>query len=471
MAKRLRLGATAVLAVLGVVLFAFMSTAVSRLTNRQAAERLDGVARLALELVEARQPGAWSVKGGVLSKGGVALNDDTKLVDRVRTLSGAATTLFAGDKRVATNVTKADGARAVGTAAAPQVANKVLKLGQRYTGEAEVVGRPYAVVYEPLRDEAGEVVGMFFVGLPRDELQRSVWALTWQFGALLALLLVVSGGGLWWLSRQLMGPLATATGVLRTSADELAASSTQLARDSAGSRSRADEQRRSLEAAAAVVDQVSQASARSAGDMGSLEQLSREAQSAAVTSHDEVAQLHQAVDSMKEAAAAVGHIIKDIETIAMQTNLLALNAAVEAARAGEAGKGFAVVAEEVRNLAVRAGTAARESSEKLGENAQRSEQAAKLAARADQSLTVLGKSVAGMFDRAGGLARASTDQERGIRQLAQSVRELGSSVAQAAESAAEEADAAQYLEARTATLRELASDLGGLVEGTPARAA
>jgi methyl-accepting chemotaxis protein len=465
MAKRLRLGATSVLAVLGLVLFGFMSSAVSGLTNRQAAERLDGVARLALELVDARRPGPWSVKDGVLSKGGVALNDDTQLVDRVRTLSGAATTLFAADKRVATNVTKADGARAVGTTAAPQVANKVLKLGERYTGEAEVVGRPYAVVYEPLRDEAGQVVGMFFVGLPRDVLQASVSTLTRQVGALLALLLLVAGGGLWWLSRQLMGPLAAATGVLRTSADELAASSTQLAHDSEGSRVRADEQRRSLTEAAATADQVSVASERSAGDMGAVEQLSRQAQAAANASHGEVTQLHRAVDGMKDSAAAVSTIIKEIETIAMQTNLLALNAAVEAARAGDAGKGFAVVAEEVRNLAMRAGTAARESSARLGENAERSVAAARLAEKADQSLTALDHSVASMSARVAGLASSSSEQGRGVRQLAQAVRALGASVEQAAGTAAEGAQAAQHLEERTQTLRVLAADLGGLVDG------
>jgi methyl-accepting chemotaxis protein len=465
MAKRLQLSMALLFLTVGPAVYFVVSSAVTQLTDHQTAQRLETISSLAMDLADARYPGDWSVNEGVLSKGGHELNGDAVLVDRVKSLSGAATTLFAGNTRVATNVLKADGARAVGTTAAPKVVEAVLGRGARYVGEAEVVGRPYSVVYQPLRDGKGAVVGMFFVGISQDELAAQLRGLKLELGGLLALLLALGGAASWWFSRSLLGPLGQATQVLRSSAHEMADSSSQLSLDSEASARRAEQQQTALSDATRIVDSAQKNADDSAREVAELERLTRIAQSAAVTSHDEVAQLHAAVDAMKESSTAVGAIIKDIEQIALQTNLLALNASVEASRAGEQGRGFAVIAEEVRNLAVRASQAARDSGDLLGQNAQRSIEASELAARADHSLTQIDLSVAGMFERVELISKMAGVQGRGVKELASAFEAFDASVHQNVASAEQEAGTARALEVNTEALLGLAGDLGALVNG------
>lgn len=453
---------------LGVGVYFVLAATTEQLTTDQVVNRLDAVSRLALELAEARYPGGWSVEQGKLLKGTHALNGEQELVDRVKSLSGAATTLFAGDLRVATNVTKADGGRAVGTSAAPEVSRAVLGEGKPYQGEAMVVGKPFATVYQPLRDGQGRVVGMFFVGVPLEAVRADLRRVRLELAALTAGLVVVAVLAVLWVSRRLVKPLESATEVLQRATDELTSESGQLVRESEDATVRAGRQRAALERASQAAQGVLTQARRDAEALTQLQQLAVEAQSAAVVSHDEVMALHESVDGIKSSSSAVSAIIRDIETIAMQTNLLALNAAVEAARAGESGRGFAVVAEEVRNLAVRAGVAARQSSEHLGENLRRSMEAAELAAKADVSLTRIDTSVAGMTERVEGIARSAVEQAAAANQLTESVGSLDLAVRDAEQAAASEAQAAQHLEDETAALRGLAGQLVGLVTGRAA---
>ena len=77
---------------------------------------------------------------------------------------------------------------------------------------------------------------------------------------------------------------------------------------------------------------------------------------------------------INESARKIEDIISVIDGIAFQTNILALNAAVEAARAGEQGRGFAVVAAEVRNLAQRSASAAKEIKELIADSVGKTEE-------------------------------------------------------------------------------------------------
>ena len=102
-------------------------------------------------------------------------NNDFTLVDRIKEVAGVDTaTIFFGDLRVSTNVMTEDGERAVGTRVSEDVYKVVLEQEQTYVGSAFVVNQMYITQYEPLREHAGEVVGILYVGAQQSTFQALV---------------------------------------------------------------------------------------------------------------------------------------------------------------------------------------------------------------------------------------------------------------------------------------------------------
>lgn len=176
--------------------------------------------------------------------------------------------------------------------------------------------------------------------------------------------------------------------------------------------------------------------------------------------------LDHTLESMTEITAAsesIAKIIRLIDDIAFQTNILALNAAVEAARAGEAGMGFAVVAEEVRTLAARSASAAKE----IHGSIERSVQSAKGGKiRLDEVVVVVSDSaqstveIAALVDR---LEREAVTQVSGVRQISTSLQRLKSATDQTAATAEENASAATELQAQATHLQQVVTGLKSLI--------
>ena len=99
------------------------------------------------------------------------MNNNFALVDEVQKEMGGTATIFvkSGDEfvRVATNVRKDDGSRAVGTVLDPK--GKVIvaiRKNEPFYGEADILGTTYVTGYEPIRDAANSIVGIYYVGYP-----------------------------------------------------------------------------------------------------------------------------------------------------------------------------------------------------------------------------------------------------------------------------------------------------------------
>jgi two-component system NtrC family sensor kinase len=102
-------------------------------------------------------------------------NNDFTLVDRIKEVAGIDTaTIFLGDLRVSTNVMTEAGDRAIGTRLSEEVSQVVLEQGEEFIGPAFVVNEDYITRYDPLMNQAGEVIGILYVGARQAFFQRLV---------------------------------------------------------------------------------------------------------------------------------------------------------------------------------------------------------------------------------------------------------------------------------------------------------
>ncbi|MRW90226.1 PAS domain-containing protein [Duganella sp. FT80W] len=147
---------------------------------------------------------------------------------------------------------------------------------------------------------------------------------------------------------------------VRVNVETMAVATRQIAAGNADLSGRTEAQAASLEETASSVEQFSSTVKQNADNSAQANKLAQNASNVALQGGEIVADVIATMDEINNSSRKIVDIIGLIEGIAFQTNILALNAAVEAARAGEQGRGFAVVAGEVRNLAQRSATAAKD---------------------------------------------------------------------------------------------------------------
>jgi len=216
---------------------------------------------------------------------------------------------------------------------------------------------------------------------------------------------------------EIVALVKDAAGEVYRGAQEIASGNTNL-------QHRTEEQSASLEETASSMEQMTATVRQNADNAGEANQLAVAARDQAERGGNVVNKAIHAMTDINESARKIADIIGVVDEIAFQTNLLALNAAVEAARAGEQGRGFAVVATEVRTLAGRSATAAKEIKELIKDSVQKVADGSVFVSRSGQTLEQIVASVKKVSDIVAEIAAASREQSLGIAQVNRAVLQM-----------------------------------------------
>ncbi|KVD88934.1 hypothetical protein WS62_16515 [Burkholderia sp. ABCPW 14] len=257
--------------------------------------------------------------------------------------------------------------------------------------------------------------------------------------------------------RDMQGRLQSTIGGIRLAAESIAAASHEIAAGNHDLSQRTEQQAASLEETAASMEELTATVKQNAENARQASGLANSASEIALKGNDVVSRVIGTMGEINDSSQKIADIIGVIDGIAFQTNILALNAAVEAARAGEQGRGFAVVAGEVRSLAQRSATAAKEIKQLIDASVERVHNGSALVGQAGTTMTEILQAVRRVTDIMGEIAAASEEQSSGISQVGRAVTQMDEMTQQNAALVEEAAAAASSLQEQAARLRESVS--------------
>ncbi|WP_049734958.1 HAMP domain-containing methyl-accepting chemotaxis protein [Rhizobium ecuadorense] len=218
---------------------------------------------------------------------------------------------------------------------------------------------------------------------------------------------------------------------------------------------RTEQQAASLEETAAALEEITANVANSSKRTEETRTVATEANRSAGISAEVVSHAEEAMERIETSSQQISNIISVIDEIAFQTNLLALNAGVEAARAGEAGKGFAVVAQEVRELAQRSASAAKEIKGLIQNSSKEVESGVKLVRDTGQALKTIGGFITQINHHMDSIATSAKEQSIGLSEVNVAVNRMDQTTQQNATMVQQSTAASDSLAQQAQTLREL----------------
>lgn len=171
-----------------------------------AQEKLRSDLNVTKSYLNNRAVGPWNQKDGRLMKGATLINGIV-LIDEIKEMTNDNVTIFLNDVRVATTVLNPDGTRATGSKASEEVSNIVMKANKTFLGTAQVVGVSYQTIYEPIMDEAGQVIGMLFVGIPNAPYEKIMSEFKYSLLIFVLVEILLSAMIIFYISRKIAKPI------------------------------------------------------------------------------------------------------------------------------------------------------------------------------------------------------------------------------------------------------------------------
>jgi methyl-accepting chemotaxis protein len=244
---------------------------------------------------------------------------------------------------------------------------------------------------------------------------------------------------------------------VRSGTDTIATASGQIAAGNLDLSSRTEEQASALEETASSMEELITTVRQNADNARQANQLAASASGVATEGGNAVSQAVQTMEDINESSKKIVDIISVIDGIAFQTNILALNAAVEAARAGEQGRGFAVVATEVRSLAQRSASAAKEIKELINSSVEKIDNGSQQVINAGQTISEIVASVKRVTDIVAEISAASQEQASGIEQINDAITQMDQVTQQNAALVEQAASAAASMQDQSSQLSHMVS--------------
>ena len=328
----------------------------------------------------------------------------------------------------------------------------------KYEGSEPVPKISYVKLFKPW----GWIVGS---GIYIDDMKREM---SQVFLIIIIVGGIIIGGGIIFAvltARSISKPISRVAEGLSDGANLVSAGSVQVSSASQSLAEGDSEHAAGIEETSSSIEEMSSMTRQNAENAGQANTLMAETTRVVDEANRSMGELTKSMIDISRASEETAKIIKTIDEIAFQTNLLALNAAVEAARAGEAGAGFAVVSDEVRNLAMRAADAARNTADLIEGTVKKIKNGSELVAKTNEAFARVARGAKKVGELVDEISAASSEQSQGIEQINKAVLEMDMVVQRNAACAEETSSAAEEMNAQAEQMKGFVAELRALVHG------